>query len=76
VIALGAGTAALALGFHAGAPWLRTLREPARLLQEGTFAAGMLLHTGLMARSHVAATVLVANLRSARERLAASRGAS
>jgi 4-amino-4-deoxy-L-arabinose transferase len=66
VIGLGAGTAALfALGFHAVAPALPTLREPARLVrdvsearlvQHGTFDAGMLFYTGRTWQSYVAAT--------------------
>ena len=55
---------ALRLAFHAFAPALPTLREPARLvrqvpdarlIQHGTFSAGMLFYTGATRRTYVAA---------------------
>ena len=65
VTGVAAGTAALfGLGFHAVAPAMPTLREPARLVrrvpearlvQHSTFAAGMLFYTGRTWRSYVAA---------------------
>lgn len=63
---LGLGVAAcMGLGFHAVAPALPSVREPAervrrvpdaRLVQHGTFSAAMLFYTGATRRSYVAAT--------------------
>jgi 4-amino-4-deoxy-L-arabinose transferase len=65
-VGLGLGTAAcMGLGFHALAPALPSVREPAelvrrvpdaRLVQHGTFSAAMLFYTGATRRSYVAAT--------------------